>query len=210
MIYLHDLHLGFSGDHVPHRTFVQISHRLFHPRQSAFCWIIFFFFLHGKICLLGAVSVPSFDILRHYFPLHIGHTGKRSHRDNTASDKLNVQHRLKFATWRYRFSLFESVFLNLTCCSMCHLNCYVVFPACLHIIWDALCPVMPLSDSTHPVSWPSDSSSLTSTHWCVCVFSPVLKGVPPVWVCAWVPAYKKTVAQSPWAPDLLVKVPKTC
>lgn len=57
-----------------------------------------FFFLYGKICLLRAVSVPSFDILRHYFSLHIYHMGKRSHRDNIASDKLNVQHWFRFAT----------------------------------------------------------------------------------------------------------------
>lgn len=105
-----------------------------------------FFFLHGKICLLGAVSVPSFDMLRHYFSLHIGHMGKRSHRDNIASDKWNVQHRLKFATWRYMFKplwvrVFESHLLfhvspQLLCSLPCMFAHYMGCPLSCHVsIW---------------------------------------------------------------------------
>lgn len=38
---------------------------------------------------------------------------------------------------------------------------------CVHFIWAVLCPETRLSDRTHLVSWPSDSSSLMSVIVCL-------------------------------------------
>lgn len=80
-----------------------------------------------------------------------------------------------------------------------YLNSHLLLDACLHIIWGALCPETPLSDSTHPVLWPSDSSSLTSTRACLCVqsCSQGRASCRSVFVCVymWLPVYKKTVVK---------------